>query len=283
MMHRSQFLVTYDWFCAPGSHISCLVTNINHMVYNKPLMPKDNSMHLKTHDRKWFLCASLWRLCMLDQLQCNLLDWFSTYQPGFWEMLKFAWIQYVSVLLIFLWVFQHIQAFIFQNQVLPTTTVAPFKQHSSWDVCRVIRTCVCCLGPVFVYIHSCLCSVQVHSWGIASRVLAGFSGFIILRVLQHTAFAKYPVMCGKTDTRNMSSQNLTWWTPAGKKTPHADVFKSTFVSKDIFYAFMNPLACVSVKHTMLINTVALLRLMSNQCTDISMMLWVWIFNVAVWQ
>lgn len=54
-----------------------------------------------------------------------------TYQPGFWEMLKFAWIQYVSVLLIFLWVFQHIQAFIFQNQVLPTTTVAPFKQHSS--------------------------------------------------------------------------------------------------------------------------------------------------------
>ncbi len=217
MMHRSQFLVTYDWLCAPGSHISCLVTNINHMVYNKPLMPKDNSMHLKTHDRKWFLCASLWRLCMLDQLQCNLLDWFSTYQPGFWEMLKFAWIQYVSVLLIFLWVFQHIQAFIFQNQVLPTITVAPFKQHSSWDVCRVIRTCVCCLGPVFVYIHSCLCSVQVHSWGIASRVLAGFSGFIILRVLQHTAFAKYPVMCGKTDTRNMSSQNLTWWTPAGKK------------------------------------------------------------------
>uniref|UniRef100_A0A672RXK7 Transmembrane protein 231 n=1 Tax=Sinocyclocheilus grahami TaxID=75366 RepID=A0A672RXK7_SINGR len=45
--------------------------------------------------------------------------------------LRFAWIQYVSVLLIFLWVFQHIQTFIFQNQVLPTTTVLPFKQHSS--------------------------------------------------------------------------------------------------------------------------------------------------------
>ncbi|XP_059391694.1 transmembrane protein 231 [Carassius carassius] len=54
-----------------------------------------------------------------------------TYLPGFWETIKFAWIQYVSVLLIFLWVFQHIQTFVFQNQVLPTTTVLPFKQHSS--------------------------------------------------------------------------------------------------------------------------------------------------------
>lgn len=53
------------------------------------------------------------------------------YQPGFWETIKFAWIQYVSVLLIFLWVFQHIQTFIFQNQVLPTITIPPFKQHRS--------------------------------------------------------------------------------------------------------------------------------------------------------
>ncbi|KAI2648058.1 Transmembrane protein 231 [Labeo rohita] len=59
------------------------------------------------------------------------LTGFSTYRPGFWEMIKFAWIQYVSVLLIFLWVFQHIQTFIFQNQVLPTTAVPPFKPHSS--------------------------------------------------------------------------------------------------------------------------------------------------------
>lgn len=53
------------------------------------------------------------------------------YRPGFWETIKFAWIQYVSVLLIFLWVFQHIQTFIFQNQVLPTITIPPFKQHRS--------------------------------------------------------------------------------------------------------------------------------------------------------
>ncbi|NXC38837.1 TM231 protein, partial [Penelope pileata] len=60
------------------------------------------------------------------------------YPPGFWEMIKFAWIQYVSILLIFLWVFGRIKMFVFQNQVLTTTPVSPipslspvlsYKQH----------------------------------------------------------------------------------------------------------------------------------------------------------
>ncbi|PKK23847.1 transmembrane protein 231 [Columba livia] len=62
------------------------------------------------------------------------------YQPGFWEMMKFAWIQYVSILLIFLWVFGRIKMFVFQNQVLTTIPIAPvlpvspvltYKQHQS--------------------------------------------------------------------------------------------------------------------------------------------------------
>ncbi|XP_018411377.1 PREDICTED: transmembrane protein 231 [Nanorana parkeri] len=57
-----------------------------------------------------------------------------TYQPGFWEMIKFGWIQYVSVLLIFLWVFERVKIFVFQNQVLTTVQSSPaslFKQHQS--------------------------------------------------------------------------------------------------------------------------------------------------------
>ncbi|XP_075017885.1 transmembrane protein 231 isoform X2 [Calonectris borealis] len=62
------------------------------------------------------------------------------YQPGFWEIIKFAWIQYVSILLIFLWVFGRIKMFVFQNQVLTTTPISPvlpvspvlsYKQHQS--------------------------------------------------------------------------------------------------------------------------------------------------------
>uniref|UniRef100_A0A8C3NH28 Transmembrane protein 231 n=1 Tax=Geospiza parvula TaxID=87175 RepID=A0A8C3NH28_GEOPR len=60
--------------------------------------------------------------------------------PGFWEIIKFAWIQYVSILLIFLWVFGRIKTFLFQNQVLttipvsavlPVSPVLSYKQHQS--------------------------------------------------------------------------------------------------------------------------------------------------------
>ncbi|XP_071345863.1 transmembrane protein 231 isoform X2 [Trachinotus anak] len=54
-----------------------------------------------------------------------------SYRPGFWETIKFAWIQYVSVLLIFLWVFERIQRFVFQNQVLTTVPIPVGKPHLS--------------------------------------------------------------------------------------------------------------------------------------------------------
>ncbi|XP_063802023.1 transmembrane protein 231 [Pseudophryne corroboree] len=57
-----------------------------------------------------------------------------SYPPGFWEMIKYAWIQYVSVLLIFLWVFERVKIFVFQNQVFSTVAVplqSSFKQHQS--------------------------------------------------------------------------------------------------------------------------------------------------------
>lgn len=38
-------------------------------------------------------------------------------------MVKFAWVQYVSILLIFLWVFERIKIFVFQNQVVTTIPV----------------------------------------------------------------------------------------------------------------------------------------------------------------
>ncbi|KAG7281536.1 hypothetical protein CRUP_007570 [Coryphaenoides rupestris] len=53
----------------------------------------------------------------------------ATYRPGFWETIKFAWIQYVSVLLVFLWVFTRVKTFVFQNQVLPTLPLPVVKPH----------------------------------------------------------------------------------------------------------------------------------------------------------
>ncbi|XP_060109864.1 transmembrane protein 231 [Heteronotia binoei] len=59
------------------------------------------------------------------------------YQPGFWEMIKFAWIQYVCLLLIFLWICERIKPFLFQNQVLfaapvlPASSILSHKEHQS--------------------------------------------------------------------------------------------------------------------------------------------------------
>ncbi|CAH2324035.1 transmembrane 231 [Pelobates cultripes] len=57
-----------------------------------------------------------------------------SYPLCFWEMIKFAWIQYVSVLLIFLWVFERVKVFVFQNQVLttiPERMPSAIKPHQS--------------------------------------------------------------------------------------------------------------------------------------------------------
>lgn len=53
-------------------------------------------------------------------------------------MIKFAWVQYVSILLIFIWVFERIKIFVFQNQVVTSIPVAVpqgelGKEHLSWE------------------------------------------------------------------------------------------------------------------------------------------------------
>lgn len=50
-----------------------------------------------------------------------------TYTPGFWYLIKWGWVQYVSVLLIFLFVFDRIKIFIYQNQLVTTIVHKPWK------------------------------------------------------------------------------------------------------------------------------------------------------------
>lgn len=164
----------------------------------------------------WTHKVTSWLLCIprlashasVEQLKFNFLNtFFSTYRPGFWEMIKFAWIQYVSVLLIFLWVFQHIQTFIFQNQVLPTSTVPPFKQHSSWydlgfffflffydifNLHSLLRTCLL----VSFSIYSSLCSVQVHPCRIPSRMPVESLVFLVSFKFSHILYNIYILLCG---------------------------------------------------------------------------------------
>eukprot|EP00112_Aurelia_sp_Birch-Aquarium-sp1_P020268 Seg5184.1 transcript_id=Seg5184.1/GoldUCD/mRNA.D3Y31 product="Transmembrane protein 231" protein_id=Seg5184.1/GoldUCD/D3Y31 len=43
-----------------------------------------------------------------------------TYRPGFWQLIKMAWIQYLAVLFIFLYVFTRIRRSVFESQIVLT-------------------------------------------------------------------------------------------------------------------------------------------------------------------
>ena len=55
-----------------------------------------------------------------------------TYTPGFWQVLKFAWIQYLSVLIILYVLVSWVRRFAFGNQIVPTIKKQPgiTKQHT---------------------------------------------------------------------------------------------------------------------------------------------------------
>ena len=42
------------------------------------------------------------------------------YAPGFWFTLKYAWIQYLSVFIIFLYVIGSVRDYVFVQQLIPT-------------------------------------------------------------------------------------------------------------------------------------------------------------------
>ena len=43
-----------------------------------------------------------------------------TYTPGFWQLIKFAWIQYLAILIVFYTVLRWVQSFVFLNQIIYT-------------------------------------------------------------------------------------------------------------------------------------------------------------------
>lgn len=50
-----------------------------------------------------------------------------TYRPGFWQLLKFAWIQYLAIFVVFWQIIRTVQSFVFENQVI--LTIRKRKSH----------------------------------------------------------------------------------------------------------------------------------------------------------
>lgn len=51
-----------------------------------------------------------------------------SYKPGFWQIMKCAWMQYVSVLVIFVWVLRTVKSYVFQNQLVTNIKCTPWKK-----------------------------------------------------------------------------------------------------------------------------------------------------------
>lgn len=47
------------------------------------------------------------------------------YIPAFWEQFKNGWIQYIAILIPFLFIFKITKIFIFENQLVPTIVMMP--------------------------------------------------------------------------------------------------------------------------------------------------------------
>lgn len=47
------------------------------------------------------------------------------YVPGFWELVKWGWVQYVTILLLFIWIFREIKEAVFKGQIFNTVVQMP--------------------------------------------------------------------------------------------------------------------------------------------------------------
>ena len=51
-----------------------------------------------------------------------------TYTPGLWQTLKWGWVQYLAILVVFVYVFNTVKSYVFYEQILPTAQQVPWKQ-----------------------------------------------------------------------------------------------------------------------------------------------------------
>ncbi|XP_064641384.1 transmembrane protein 231-like [Lineus longissimus] len=61
----------------------------------------------------------------------NYVDSIVEYHPGLWQLLKWAWIQYLAIMIIFWWVFRRIKLVVFENKLVNTVVERPWndKKH----------------------------------------------------------------------------------------------------------------------------------------------------------
>lgn len=84
-----------------------------------------------------------------------------SYKPGFWQIMKCAWMQYVSVLVIIVWVLRTVKSYVFQNQLVTSIKCTPWKKDywlfNKTDLSFSITFMIKHLSKI-----NCFCALQMH-------------------------------------------------------------------------------------------------------------------------
>jgi hypothetical protein len=97
------------------------------------------------------------------------------YKPGFWQIMKCAWMQYVSVLVIFIWVLRTVKSYVFQNQLIMSMKCTPWKKDY-WFFNKSDLSFITAFMIQHLLTINCFCILQMHvSWSSCTILNAPFT------------------------------------------------------------------------------------------------------------
>lgn len=65
----------------------------------------------------------------LISLKVNVPESTILYRPGFWQVVKWAWMQYSAFFIVFVYFSRVLKEYIFSNQMVPTYKSIPWKRY----------------------------------------------------------------------------------------------------------------------------------------------------------
>ncbi|XP_065186969.1 transmembrane protein 231-like isoform X1 [Sycon ciliatum] len=99
-----------------GMDVMYTLVNVPYTLVN---VPDIETTHLRNTHHIWTPNPSD-QLAFTVQAYIRFPEQTFTYRAGFWELIKFAWIQYLCVFLVFAWLLDGVKRFIFSNGIILT-------------------------------------------------------------------------------------------------------------------------------------------------------------------
>ena len=105
----------------------CIETLLRHHNLPDPLCSCSHQFRKMTIPLPPPMFTPWWNHSVSDTIS---LTQYLTYIPGFWQVVKYGWIQYIAVLFIFIFIMERVKFFMYSNQIVSTVVERPFPVAS---------------------------------------------------------------------------------------------------------------------------------------------------------